>query len=61
LPNSLSYQFNQLEPYGLFILIAIMFLGVFQAVIWPILLWCLDFLSLISGMSIKGFIFTNLL
>jgi Zn-dependent protease len=61
LPNSLSYQFNQLEPYGLFILIAIMFLGVFQAVIWPILVWCLDFLSLITSMSIKGFIFTNIL
>lgn len=36
LPNKLAYQYNQLEPYGLFILLGLLFLGVFQKVILPI-------------------------
>ena len=36
LPPKLSYQYDQLEPYGLFILLGLLFLGVFQTVILPI-------------------------
>ncbi len=36
LPNKLSYQYDQLEPYGLYILLGLLFLGVFQTVILPI-------------------------
>lgn len=30
LPGRLSYQYDQLEPYGLFILVGLLYLGVFQ-------------------------------
>ncbi|WP_428087541.1 site-2 protease family protein [Candidatus Thioglobus sp.] len=36
LPPKLSYQYDQLEPYGLFILLGLLFLGVFKTVILPI-------------------------
>ena len=36
LPRKLAYQYDQLEPYGLFILLALLFLGVFQQIILPI-------------------------
>jgi len=36
LPPKLSYQYDQLEPYGLFILLGLLFLGVFQSVVLPI-------------------------
>jgi len=36
LPNKLAYQYDQLEPYGLFILLGLLFLGVFQTIILPI-------------------------
>ena len=39
LPNRLAYQYDQLEPYGLFILLGLLFLGVFQSVIFPIVQW----------------------
>ena len=36
LPRKLACQYDQLEPYGLFILLALLFLGVFQQIILPI-------------------------
>ncbi|MBC8494256.1 MAG: site-2 protease family protein [Candidatus Thioglobus sp.] len=36
LPPKLSYQYDLLEPYGLFILLGLLFLGVFQSVVLPI-------------------------
>lgn len=36
LPKKLAYEYDQLEPYGLFILLGLIFLGVFQNVILPI-------------------------
>ncbi len=36
LPRKLAYQYDQLEPYGLFILLGLLFLGIFQTVILPI-------------------------
>ena len=36
LPPKISYQFDQLEAYGLFILLGLLFLGIFQSVILPI-------------------------
>ena len=36
LPSKFAYQYDQLEPYGLFILLGLLFLGVFQTVILPI-------------------------
>ncbi|SSC07070.1 site-2 protease family protein [bacterium endosymbiont of Bathymodiolus sp. 5 South] len=36
LPNHLAYEYNKLEQYGLFILVGLLFLGVFERVILPI-------------------------
>jgi len=36
LPSKFAYQYDQLEPYGLFILLGLLFLGIFQTVILPI-------------------------
>lgn len=36
LPNKLARQYDQLEPYGLFILLALLVFGVFQNLIFPI-------------------------
>ncbi len=38
LPNRLSYSYEKLEPYGLFILLGLLLLGVFQGVILPIVI-----------------------
>ena len=36
LPNRLAYQYSRLEPYGMFILVALMFTPVFGLFIWPL-------------------------
>ena len=35
LPNRLAYQYNQLEQYGLYILLGLMFLGGFNYLVRP--------------------------
>ena len=60
LPNKLAYQYDQLEPYGLFILIALLYFGVFKLVIWPIVAQILSLLSLGSGLNITNLIFSLL-
>ena len=51
LPPKLSYQYDQLEPYGLFILLGLLFLGIFQTLILPtvkfIQLWAFNLVGLI--------------
>ena len=37
LPGPLSYKFNRLEPYGIFIILGLLFLGVISLVLSPIL------------------------
>ncbi len=60
LPNKLSYQYDQLEPYGLFILIGLLYIGVFKLVIWPIVSEILIFLNSISGLNIVELVFSLL-
>lgn len=36
LPNNLAYYYNKLEVYGLYIVLALLFFGIFQKVILPI-------------------------
>lgn len=36
LPNKLAYQYDQLEAYGLFILVGLLYFGIFQHIIIPI-------------------------
>ena len=61
LPGKLSYQYDQLEPYGLFILVGLLFLGVFQNIIWPIVYSLLVGLSNLSGLNLVNLIVVDLL
>jgi len=56
LPNPLAYKYNQLEQYGLFILIGLMFLGGFQYLVWPIVLFLIKWLSIASSLNLLGLI-----
>ena len=61
LPNRLAYQYDQLEPYGLFILVGLLFLGVFQNIIWPIVYSLLVGLSNLSDLNLVNLIVVDLL
>jgi Zn-dependent protease len=52
LPNPLAYRYNQLERYGFFILIGLMFLGGFSYIVWPIVGLALSSLSILSGLNL---------
>jgi len=61
LPGRLAYQYDQLEPYGLFILVGLLFLGVFQNIIWPIVYFLLVGLSNLSDLNLVNLIVVDLL
>nr|MCH9745689.1 site-2 protease family protein [Pseudomonadota bacterium] len=50
LPPKISYQFDQLEAYGLFILLGLLFLGIFQSVILPIVKFIQQWLYTLVGL-----------
>ncbi|MCH9639142.1 MAG: site-2 protease family protein [Betaproteobacteria bacterium] len=39
LPHQISYYFSKIEPYGLMILLVLLFSGVLGAVVWPMITW----------------------
>ena len=39
LPRELAMSYSRIEPYGMFILIGMMFLGLFQTIITPVVHW----------------------
>jgi Zn-dependent protease len=51
LPNKYAYKYAQLEPYGFYILLALMFFGWLGLVLSPILAFTLVFVSAFSGLS----------
>lgn len=51
LPKSLAIHYDKLEPYGLFVLIALLYFGVFQVIILPLLNDALTLFSNISGVN----------
>ena len=50
LPGRLAYQYDQLEPYGLYILLGLLFLGVFQSVVFPIVKLIQTFMFSLAGL-----------
>jgi Zn-dependent protease len=52
LPSDLSYKYDKLESYGLFILVALIFFGVFQTIILPITQFILNIFSSLSGINL---------
>ncbi|HCA68324.1 MAG TPA: site-2 protease family protein [Gammaproteobacteria bacterium] len=50
LPGRLAYQYDQLEPYGLRILLGLLFLGVFQSIVFPIVKLIQTFMFSLAGL-----------
>lgn len=50
LPNRLAYQYDQLEPYGLYILLGLLFLGVFQSIVFPVVKLIQTFMFSLAGL-----------
>lgn len=44
LPPRLAYQYMRLEPFGFVIIIIMLYKGIFNAIIWPVVLTILKFL-----------------
>jgi len=51
LPRSLAYQYNQLEPYGLYVLLGLMFFGGFEAIVWPLVQFSGNWLFSLIGLG----------
>lgn len=51
LPRKLGFYYDKLEPYGLFVLIGLLYLGVFQVVVLPLLNDAMTLFSTISGVN----------
>lgn len=45
LPPRLSYQYSKIEPYGFFILIALVFTGVLNRLLQPVLTWSIQWIT----------------
>ena len=50
LPGRLAYQYDQLEPYGLYILLGLLFLGVLQSIVFPIVKLIQTFMFSLAGL-----------
>ena len=50
LPGRLAYQYDQLEPYGLYILLGLLFLGVFQSIVFPVVKLIQTFMFSLAGL-----------
>ena len=50
LPGRLAYQYDQLDPYGLYILLGLLFLGVFQSIVFPIVKLIQTFMFSLAGL-----------
>ena len=50
LPGRLAYQYDQLEPYGLYVLLGLLFLGVFQSIVFPIVKLIQTFMFGLAGL-----------
>jgi Zn-dependent protease len=46
LPNDLSYKYAAIEPFGFIIIFALIFLGIFNILVWPIVRLILNLLML---------------
>lgn len=51
LPGPLSYSFSRIEPYGMFILIGLILLGVMDKFLWPLVVISMKSIYAIMGLS----------
>ncbi len=52
LPHQISYYFSKIEPYGLMILLVLLFSGVLGAVVWPMITWVKVIIVSVFGLYI---------
>ncbi len=55
LPTSLAVKYNKIEPYGFFIIIALMLTGLLSTIIFPAISFILMTLATISGLDVSVF------
>jgi Zn-dependent protease len=58
LPGPLAWKVAQIEPYGLVILLLLLFLGVLGRLIWPVVFFVQGFISHLAGISPHAFMET---
>ena len=51
LPRKAAWQFSKLEPYGLFILLGLLFTGLLGMILWPLISLFLGLIALLSGLE----------
>lgn len=52
LPHNLAYRYAQIEPYGMIILVLLMFSGVLSSILWPFISLGMGLLAAIFGISL---------
>jgi Zn-dependent protease len=57
LPGPWAYQFSRIEPYGFFILIALLVTGVLSMVLWPVVSVVMSMVVPVSGLSVQKFLY----
>ncbi len=57
LPGPLAYKFSKIEPYGLIILMALMFLGFLGTILLPIVNTVMDLFSSFAGINISRLVY----
>ncbi len=55
LPGPLAYRFSRIEPYGFFILIALLVTGILGLILWPLLGLLLALLLPVAGLRVEEF------
>lgn len=55
LPPTYAYKFARIEPYGFFILVALLMTGLLGVVMWPIVTSCLNLFSGVAGIKPGAF------
>jgi Zn-dependent protease len=51
LPPAYAYRFARIEPYGMWILIALLVTGVLGWLLWPVINVCLNYLTSVAGIK----------
>ena len=51
LPRKAAWQFSKLEPYGLFILLGLLFTGLLGMILWPLISIFISLIATLSGLE----------
>jgi len=57
LPNSMAYKFSKIEPYGMIILVALLFLGLLGIILLPVINAVMGLFSSIAGIDISRLVY----